>query len=80
MPAPDERRLAFFVREPWPSVGHRNDADRGQPDRRRALLIRSELADGGVVFGDGIESDRLAVGWGQRVTVGVADRVLELVL
>ncbi len=80
MPAPEERRLAFFVREPWPSVATGTTLTEGSLAGSEHLLIRSELSDGGVMFGDGIESDRLTVGWGQQVTVGVADRVLKLVV
>jgi hypothetical protein len=32
-----------------------------------------------VVFGDGIESDSLTIGWGQRLEVSVADIHLHLV-
>jgi hypothetical protein len=32
-----------------------------------------------VAFGDGIESDTLPLSWGQSVTIGVAERSLNLV-
>ena len=58
-PRPHDADLAFFVREAWPSAltGTRSPpADRGTG----GSPSRCELGDGGVVFGDGIEADRVA--------------------
>lgn len=79
LPAPDEKRLAFFVREAWPSVATGTSVTEGALRAEQRLEIVSEMPDNGVVFGDGIEHDRIAVAWGQRVTVGVAQRGLTLV-
>jgi hypothetical protein len=79
LPAPDEARLAFFVREAWPSPTFGVALTEGLIGADDRLEVVSELDEGGVVFGDGIESDRVAFGWGVQATVGVARERLRLV-
>lgn len=79
MPAPGDARLVFFVREAWPSVDTGIALTEGLLAPPASLTVVSEMDDGGVVFGDGIESDRLHVGWGQEISVGVASERLLLV-
>ncbi|MFC9967486.1 hypothetical protein ACFVH4_24935 [Nocardia ignorata] len=77
LPHPTERRLVWFVREAWPSpatgIAHTEGQITGE-----SLHIDVE-SDGLVAFGDGIEHDALRLGWGQRLSVGLATTSLRLV-
>jgi NAD kinase len=77
--APGDRRLCFFVREAWPSPTFGTALTVGFIESDQTLEIVSELDEGGVLFGDGIESDRLPFGWGLQATVRVASERLRLV-
>ena len=79
LPGPEDDRLAFFVREAWPSAFTGTSLDEGELDGGAALTLQSEMNEGGVVFGDGIESDHLALDWRQRVEVRTAGSKLQLV-
>lgn len=80
MPAVDEARLAWFVREPWPSVATSASLDVGTVDATTPLSIASEMSEGGVIFADGIETDRIDFVSGRRVQLRIADKRLNLVV
>ncbi|HEX8389415.1 MAG TPA: hypothetical protein VF636_10380 [Sphingomonas sp.] len=75
---PQERAVAFFVREPFPSIATGTALRSGRLDAA-PLAVTSRMNDGGVIFADGIEQDFLAFDWGRGVTLGPAARTLHLV-
>lgn len=77
--SPEEHAVAFFVREPFPSITTGTSLRFGKLSDT-PLTVVSRMNDGGVVFADGIEQDFLSFDWGRRVTVGASARTLRLVV
>lgn len=77
LPAPDDRRLLWFVREAWPSPTTGTSLVSGAltPTDRLRLTVESDRL---IAFGDGMESDALTLTWGQTVHVGVSATRLRL--
>lgn len=80
LPEVAERRLAWFVREPFPSVSTGTDLDHGVLTDSEHLSAVSEMGEGGVIFADGIETDFLEFNEGHSVRMGVAAQTLNLVV
>jgi NAD kinase len=76
---PTDPAFVFFVREAWPSVASGATITAGKLLEGQSLAVTSNLGDGGVVFADGVEQDRLPFGWGRTVTVSLAPNTLNLV-
>lgn len=82
LPAPTAPELAWFVREAWPSPATGTTqtegtlAGAGQTDNCLTIEVESDRL---VAFGDGIETDTLALSWGQQVVVRRSERRLRLV-
>ncbi|MET9375563.1 hypothetical protein ABZX98_15615 [Streptomyces sp. NPDC002992] len=78
LPAPTDPRLAWFVREAWPSPTTGTTRVEGVLSSGQSLRLTVE-SDRLVAFGDGMEADALHLTWGQTVRVGVASTALRLV-
>jgi hypothetical protein len=79
LPQPEDRSLAFFVREAFPGSGFSTTTTYGRLTGSDRLTVTSEMNSGGVLFGDGIEEDRIEFLWGSIATVGVSEKQLRLV-
>lgn len=79
LPNPVDRFLAFFVREAFPSRATGTALTDGVIDGAHRLEVISEMNEGGVLFGDGIEEDRIDFAWGMQASLGVSDLRLMLV-
>ncbi len=67
--------LAFAVREPFPSRSSQAELVYGQVPAGKSLTLTSRMAEQGVIFSDGIESDYLEFNAGTRAEIRVAERV-----
>lgn len=70
----DIRELSFVVREPFPSRSSQATLLCGRLAERQRLVLTSRMAEGGVIFSDGIESDYLEFNAGARVEISLATR------
>ncbi|MDQ0095627.1 hypothetical protein [Paeniglutamicibacter psychrophenolicus] len=77
LPAPTDPALAWFVREAWPSPATGTSLTDGLLEAGEPLRL-AVASDQLVVFGDGMEQDRLTASWGQEISIGLGDRPLRL--
>jgi hypothetical protein len=61
-------QVAVLVREAFPAPGYGTDLTAAFLTTG-AVTITSEMSDGGVIFGDGIEADFVRLNWGRRVDI-----------
>jgi len=78
LPAPTAAELTFLVREAWASVATGASLVGGTIAAGEVLQVTSEMNDGGTVFGDGIETDRLELAYGQIVEVAASATRMKL--
>jgi len=71
--------LLFAVREPFPSKITGTTLIYGKITRDNPLLIESNMPEGGVIFGDGIERDYLEFTSGRTARVQPSDKKIYLV-
>ena len=76
----EEAALEFAVREPFPSRSSQATVLCGRIEQGEQLAMTSLMAEGGVIFSDGIEADYLEFNAGTRVEIAVAARRGRLVV
>jgi hypothetical protein len=76
--APDARRLAFAVREPFVSRASSAEIVAGDIGEGESLKITSQMPQNGVIFSDGVESDFLEFNGGSIAQIGLAAKTVRL--
>lgn len=76
----EDRRLCFVVREPFTSRHSQSKIVAGFVEEGQALSLESRMPADGVIFSDGVESDRLEFNSGAIARIGVAPEVARLVV
>ncbi len=76
----DADYLLFSVREPFPSKTSAAGLVFGKVTQQTSLKIRSEMAENGIIFSDGIESDYLSFNSGLEATIAPAGHKGQLVV
>ncbi len=72
--------LRFSVREPWPSKTTGCEITFGTITNQQPLTVTSQMAENGVIFSDGIESDFLEFNAGITATISLAEKQGQLVV
>ena len=73
-------QLVFVVREPFVSKTSGAEIVSGLVSPASPLVIESEMADGGVIFSDGVEADFLPFNSGAIATINLAKKKTNLVV
>ena len=68
------------MREAFPSQSTGAELTSGLIDQQHHFEVRSEINQGGIIFGDGIETDYIAFNWGMKASFGIAENKLKLVM
>jgi NAD kinase len=76
----DTDRLVFVVREPFISKTTGAEIVCGAIGRESPLVVESTMAEGGVIFSDGVAADYLAFNAGAIATIGLAAKKTRLVV
>ncbi len=73
-------QLVFVVREPFISKTSGAEIVTGLVTPQSPLIIESEMAEGGVIFSDGVEADFLPFNSGAMATINLAKKKTQLVV
>jgi NAD kinase len=76
----EAEQLIFVVREPFASKASGASLVCGPITPSAPLVVRSEMAEGGVIFSDGVEADYLAFNAGMVATINIAAKKTRLVV
>lgn len=76
----EAEQLIFVVREPFASKTSQTGLVCGPITPEAPLIVRSEMAEGGVIFSDGVEADYLAFNAGVSAVISLAQKKTCLVV
>lgn len=79
-PSWQAEELHFVVREPFVSKTSAADLVYGRVIAEQPLRLESHMAEGGVIFSDGVAADYLAFNAGTVATIGLAQKKAQLVM